>query len=136
MDNRKVANELVKIAQSLNGSALDGMSKQRAKTLLGKIFGKYSKGLFSDDNWRPVHQIFKALENEGIDYVLTSAEYGTSSGGRGIGVKMPDNKTWKFEIPFRNDRGKETVLYGIIIASGAGSIDDPLSKYDVVAYAS
>jgi len=45
-------------------------------------------------------------------------------------------KVWTFEIEFINARGKRDTLYGVLTAAGAGSVQEPLSKYDVTAYVS
>jgi hypothetical protein len=42
----------------------------------------------------------------------------------------------EIQINFINNKNKPTTLYGRIQASGAGTIEDPLSKYDITAYVS
>jgi hypothetical protein len=49
---------------------------------------------------------------------------------------VPNGKTWKFTIKFENNNRREMTLYGIVTASGAGTVADPLSRYDLVAYVS
>ena len=44
---------------------------------------------------------------------------------------MPTRKEWHFEIHWDNDKGKYSKMGGVVTASGAGSVDDPLSRYDV-----
>jgi hypothetical protein len=51
-----------------------------------------------------------------------------SDGGR---FSVPVRKIWKFEVKFVNNRDKDDVLYGRITAAGAGSVEDPLERYDV-----
>jgi hypothetical protein len=134
MNREKVADSLLKIAESLVGadeeSALDGMTKQRAIRNVNKILGKLTGGLFSDDYWKPINDTFKLLSRAGIDYKITKTQYTKNSDG------VPESKRWNFEIEFVNNRGRVNKLYGVIVASGAGTVADPLSRYDVVAYAS
>jgi len=138
----EVMGELVRIARELvsgvEPSALNGMSKREAKKFVNGLLSWGTKGFFTDDNWRPVHDAFKRLRDHGVDYTLTKAEYRTSRDREkmyGHGA-MPDAKEWKFEIEFENERGRPATLYGIIVASGAGSVEDPLDRYDIVAYVS
>jgi hypothetical protein len=129
MENIKVAAEILKIAKALTAGSLDGMSTLKAKKIINKTMEPHTKGMFRDEYWKPVHDIFKAFESAGIDYVLSSAKYENDSRGN------PSSKRWSLEFHFTNDKGKETVIYGVIVASGAGSVDKPLDVYDIVAYA-
>jgi hypothetical protein len=47
---------------------------------------------------------------------------------------MPTFKEWKISIPFTNNKGKPVALVGQIIAHGAGTVQDPMSRYDITAY--
>lgn len=109
---------------------LNGMTRQKAVKLINNILSAPSKGMFSDSDWRGIDNVFRALSINGIDYELTSTQYAHNSDG------IPSSKTWKFEIDFMNDKGRPTKLFGIIVASGAGSVKDPLDKYDITAYVS
>ena len=118
----------IKIAEEI--SKINGMSKQRAKTYINKLMDKYSKGFFSDEFWSPIQNIYKALSEDNIDYAIDKAEYTKDDMG------VPIAKRWNFTVSFINDKGKEQKLTGLIVASGAGSVEEPLDKYDVVAYVS
>ena len=67
---------------------------------------------------------------EGRGLLAGDDEYSKNESG------IPSSKTWRFEIDFMNDKGRPTKLFGIIVASGAGSVKDPLDKYDITAYVS
>ena len=107
-------------------SSLDGQTKTKALKIIGEILRKHSKGFFQDEYWIPVHDIFSELTFHGIDYVLISADYDG---------KMT-SKRWNMSFEFINDKGKNIIIYGNIIASGAGSVENPLSRYDLVGYCS
>ena len=111
-------------------SALDGFSKVKAKNHVNQIMSRNTKGFFTDEYWKPINEIFSELNNANITYYMEKAEYQQNEKG------TPIAKRWVVKIPFMNDKGKESVLYGSIVASGAGSVEDPLSRYDVVAYVS
>lgn len=135
------AKELLKIAKELIGSgrqssrvegptSLDGMTKVTAKNNVNRLLSRYSKGFFTDDSWKPVNTIWKAMNAAAINWVMTGSQYRENDEG------LPSSKEWKFEVYFDDKNGRHKTLYGIIIASGAGSVSDPLSRYDLVAYVS
>jgi hypothetical protein len=117
-------------AQGDEATALDGLPRNKASKKVNVILHKYSKGIFSDAYWKPVHDIRKAMEKANIPWIITKTEYSKDDQGR------PNSKTWKVEVPYMGPRGKKVILHGQIVASGAGSVEDPLDKYDVTAYVS
>jgi hypothetical protein len=125
-----IASKLMKIARSLVGSAgLNGMKNREARKFVNTLLQKHTRGLFKDDYWRPITKTFKLLAAHEIDYEIKNTEYTKDANGN------PDSKRWSIEIGFTNNNGRDTTLYGTIVASGAGTVSDPLSRYDVAAYA-
>jgi len=114
----------------LGETSLAGMSKQVAKRNVNKLLSRYTRGLFRDSSWQAVHKIFDAMDAAQINWHMTDAEYRHNDQG------VPTAKEWKFEIDFINNRDRKNTLYGIVVASGAGSVEDPLDRYDLVAYVS
>ena len=86
-------------------------------------------GMFKDTNWAPIHRLWKELDKADIEVQLLSAEYSKDQNGN------PSSKTWKFRVEWDGPEGRPQVVYGQVVASGAGSVSDPLEMYDVVAYA-
>jgi len=127
---KQIAKQLLKIAAILV-NPLNGMRKQKATKVVNKLMADASKGLFSDSYWRGVKQVWEALDRAGIPYTIMSNKY-TQDKVTG----NPNAKEWKFEIEFANERGRLHKLYGRLVASGAGPIDDPLERYDITVYAS
>jgi len=124
------ASELIRVAKSLVAN-LQGMKKPQAVKFVNGLLSRHTKGFFSDQDWGEIRRrVWDVLDAEGIEYVVTKSEYINKDNQTG----MPTGKQWRFEISFQNDKGKPTVLYGTVTASGAGSVDDPLSRYDIVAY--
>jgi hypothetical protein len=99
---------------------LNSMSKIRAVKYLYKLIGKIPDGIFTDNSWTPIREIFSVFKQNNIDYDIKSANY----------IRL-EAKVWKFGIEFINDKGKLTTIYGNITAAGAGSVEDPLDRYDV-----
>ena len=110
---------------------LEGKSNVAATSFVNKVLAELSRGLFSDIYWEQIHKIFNKLKELGLDVELISAKYGgqgdTSNG-------MPKYKEWQISIPFTNNKGRPTKLVGQITAHGAGSVEQPLDKYDITAY--
>ena len=128
----KVAKRLLAIAKDIVAvdavNALNGLRVQVAKRYVNKVLHEHSKGMFSDQSWEGINKIWRALDDNGIQYVMTDAEYQKDETG------MPVRKQWKFEVEFFNEKSRMVKIYGVVIASGAGTVEDPLSKYDIIAY--
>lgn len=120
----EVKNSMIKEEVSNNSSVLNGMNNARARKLVGDVVRKaYHTGLYKDDHWEGVKQIYHALDQAGIDYDLLNAKYSP---------EFPNTwKRWNLSFKFTNDKGRETELFGTIIASGAGSVEQPLDRYDM-----
>jgi hypothetical protein len=112
-----------KVAQA--NSILNGKSKQSAKNIIYKLVEPYTKGFFSDDSWVPVHSIWKALESRDITWEITNSKYDKDEKG------TPIRKMWYFKISFIDNKNKQIELPGMITAAGAGTVQDPLSRYDI-----
>lgn len=117
-----------KIAQAVN--PLDGKSNQQARSFINTKIIPASPGFYSDTSWEGIKNIWEALDASGIDWNMADTHYVHNE------KSVPTGKEWRFEIRFINNRGKPTILYGIVIAGGAGSVEDPLARYDITAYVS
>lgn len=106
---------------------LDGMSNERARKEVYKIMRQFVQGVFKDDSWIPVNNIWKAFNSAGLDWTMTGSQYLHNSGSQ-----MPVGKEWKFEITFINKNGRPTKMHGTVTASGCGTVQDILSRYDLV----
>lgn len=112
-------------------SILTGYTKNKVKNYLQKIFEKYTHNkMYRDNNWAPVHDLLNELRVLNIDVEIVKTEYMKNDDG------TPISKRWDICVSFINDKGKEIKLYGPIVASGAGSIKEPLDRYDLVVYVS
>lgn len=124
---------LREVSNTQGSDALDGKSKTNAKNwVLGKI-NRHTKGFYRDNSWRPIHAIWKDFDKLRLKWHMTESHYEeemitTSDGSR---YSVPIRKIWSFEVCFVNNRDKEDRLYGRIVAAGAGSVEDPLDRYDV-----
>ena len=130
---------LKKQAQDANPVAnpLDGMNNAKARLIVNRIIEPLTKSetggtIMRDQDWRWITRIWQALNDANLDWNLTNNEYIKDKPGD----VMPIAKQWKFEIRFTNNKGRPTVLYGVTTAHGAGTIEDPLSAYDITSYVS
>lgn len=134
MNNTDIARRLVAIARDLTAfndeNSLDGMSNAKARREVQNVLRRNTpRGILRDEYWKGPQQVWKSLDAAAFDWVITDNFYTKEDG-------VPVRKTWKFEIYFTNDKGRKTTIYGTLIASGAGSVDDPLEAYDVIVTAS
>jgi hypothetical protein len=111
---------------------INGQSNTVAASRVNKVLGELSKGLFSDNSWEAIHKIFNKLQELGLEVTVVNTKYG----GQTATSNMPTFKEWKISIPFTNKVGKPTFLIGQITAHGAGSVEQPLDRYDITAYVS
>lgn len=116
------------LARSGNSkNPLDGMSNERARKEVYKIMAQFTRGVFRDDYWAPVNNIWKAFNSASLDWTMTGANYLHNDKGDASG------KEWKFEMSFVNKNGRPTTMHGTVTASGCGTIQDILSCYDLTA---
>jgi hypothetical protein len=118
--------------QEGTGLGADGLSKARLKTLLYKETKKctYNK-LYKDTGWNGPHCIWNVFNDLNLAWNLVSAEYKKV---RGEEHMMPTYKEWIFEIHWNSKEGgmgRQMKMGGTVTASGAGSVKDPLDRYDV-----
>ena len=115
----------------INPNPLDGKSNQQARNIINKkiIPQESIKGFFADDDWAGINQIWNAFNQAGLDWNIAGSDYYPTDDGNPMGGKI-----WEVEINFTNNRGKPTKLGGTVTAAGAGTVEDPLSRYDITAY--
>jgi len=116
-----------KYAQITTNNPLDGRSRESAKRFLYRIVDPYTKNIYSDLYWKPIQEIWKAFSTNGLDWEMTNIpQYSKDNEGR------PNGKEWYFTVHFKNDRNVQSEIIGVIKAAGAGSVQDPLERYDLV----
>jgi hypothetical protein len=104
---------------------LDGKNNNMARKIVHRLIEPYTHDFYTDNDWSNIQKLFKILNDAGINYTMTDASYYHDEHNRPMG------KIWKLEIYFTNNNNKPTTLYGTLTAHGAGTIEDPTSKYDV-----
>lgn len=111
-------------------NALDGLDKRTGlRRINAVIAGAHLNGIFRDNTWAPIQKLWRAFDQAGIQVDLTGSLYTKDDKG------IPNSKTWKFTVEWQGPKGQPVTVYGQVMASGAGSVQDPLDAYDVVAYA-
>lgn len=83
-------------------------------------------GIFSDDYWEGKNRVLSALsgicEKQGWGWEINSTRYEHENG-------KPVRKRWTLRV---TDGRRET--FGLLVASGAGTVSDPLDRYDIISY--
>jgi len=118
-----------KVQEMVSGpGALDGKSKQAAKNAILKATQKFTHNkLYKDQYWQGPNGVFKEFDNMNLNWQLDKNEYRKD---RDSGKTT--SKVWDFTIWFDDNKGKQQKIGGQVIASGAGSVKDPLDRYDLV----
>lgn len=126
----KFKNYLFEERKESTGLGADGLSKARLKTLLYKETKKctYNK-LYKDTGWNGPQCIWDTFNKLNLNWHLVKSDYKRIRGNEK--AAMPDYKEWVFEILWDDAKGKQKKMGGTVTASGAGTVEDPLSKYDV-----
>jgi len=112
---------------------INGQSNVVAAKRVNNILHSVSQGIFSDNSWEAITKIFNKLKEVGLDVEMTGAKYG---GHADTQHGLPKWKEWGISIPFTNNKGRSMKLVGQITAHGAGSVEQPLDRYDITAYVS
>lgn len=102
------------------------MTRVQARKAINEALRITTAGLHSDDCWEPVYNAWKAIRALGFEIEHTGSRYDQDFKGN------PISKIWTYQIPF----GTKKPFYGVLTCHGAGSVDEPLSKYDISAYVS
>jgi len=107
-------------------TGLDGLKLAQARRAVRKVWdsGNFN-GIFNDDSWQSVYLFYSMLTDNNIDYEIVDSEYGQDANGN------PNRKRWTLEFAFQNQNGKEVKIYGTVTAAGAGTVENPLEKYDL-----
>jgi hypothetical protein len=112
------------------GMGADGLSKQKLRTLIYKETKKVTHNkLYSDSGWNGPQAIWDVFNKLDLNWNIKKSEY---KHDKSSGSPMPTSKVWDFEIIWDNDKGKMMKMGGNLTAAGAGSVDQPLDKYDLV----
>ena len=115
------------------GSAIDGKSKSAAQNHLYKQIKPFTHNkLYKDDYWEGPKNIWTLFDKMGLNWQIDKSEYRKGQKRMGEDPMLDYSKVWWFTIWFDNNKGKQQKFRGYLTAAGAGSVSDPLEKYDVV----
>jgi len=98
-------------------------SDAKMKSKIYAVVKECLSGLYSDDNWEPVHKFANEMRKILPNFTMYNAKY--------RGDFPHTSKTWECIGSFKDIKGSDRVVVGTLTASGAGSVKDPLERYDV-----
>lgn len=108
------------------------MTRSQAVRKINQAISGAAKGFFIDDYWSGVRlvegKLTESCNTLGFNWNTLNAAYEKEDG---VDVR----KRWTYYV----DRGlgdEKNPIIVTCVASGAGSVQDPLAMYDIVAYAS
>lgn len=121
------------IKEESTGMGVDGLSKAKVKTLIYKETKKCTHNkLYSDRYWQGPKCIWNTFDKLNLNWNINNTQYKNNKDDESMDIKLPTRKEWYFEIMWRGPKGKKMKMGGHLTAAGAGSVDEPLSKYDLV----
>lgn len=110
------------------GSSSGPISKVSLIHKIYKVITPITQGFFRDESWQAVRKVWDKFNELGLNWGIIDNYYGRGSNDHTL---PPQNKTWKFEIKFTNNKGKPDIIYGTLTAAGGGSVEEPLERYDL-----
>ena len=104
-------------------SPIDGKPKRTAKRRVFDIIGDH-KGMFRDEAWEHVHEIFGRMQNAGLNVSFGTINDREHSGGyyRNDRGNIA-GKIWEFTVDYINERGLPSEITGQVIASFGGTVE-------------
>lgn len=124
----------MKLRNYLNEQTIEGVTKNRAKSIIYKAVEKCTKNkLYSDRYWQGPQCVWDTFDELGFaEWHITNSKYIKGKDDIKMGIEMPTSKVWHFEIKFVDNKSKVQKIGGYLTAAGAGSVKEPLEKYDLV----
>ena len=106
------------------GESLPVISDMKLKTLVYKISEKYTYNkMYTDNSWFPVREMVDEINTAIPIFNMIKSEYDTNSPHK--------SKRWIYEGDFRDPKGRTRRVMAVVTASGGGSVEDPLDRYDL-----
>lgn len=129
---RNLSERLLRIAKNI-GTNLDiklfnSKSKQRAKNIIYDNISDLTKGIFRDQNWSNVRKVWERLQRLGL-YVNVEVRNGGYFRDRMTGEIS--GKRYNFDFEYQNVDGKAFKFEGELICSFCGTVEEPMSAYDI-----
>lgn len=111
-------------------NSITGKSKQSAKNFLYKQIKPFTHNRFyKDDFWEGPKNVWQLFDKLGLNWQIDKSEYQKGQKRMGEDPNLDYRKVWWFTIWLDDGKNK---IQGYLTAAGAGSVEDPLEKYDVV----
>ena len=105
-------------------------SKDTIKRRIHKKIEKFTKGIFHDVAWQHVYILFDAIRDMGIDISVEVKDGGYYNHDNGeIGGKV-----YNFSFQIINFENKKFDFNGQLTCSFCGTVNDPMSAYDMAFY--
>jgi hypothetical protein len=115
-----------RIASKVTGSkvTMPKITPAKLKSQMYKVVSKYNS-IYKDNSWENVTKMVNELERILPNLSVVEAKYGHDEYG------VPCRKFWTYAGAIDNGKGKKYAVIADVTAHGAGSVDDPLDRYDI-----
>jgi hypothetical protein len=88
------------------------------------IISKYNS-IYSDDSWNTINKMMGELNKILPNLNIMGSKY------KHTPERVPNGKSWTYVGVIEDSKGKNNVVILDVKAHGAGSVKDPLDKYDI-----
>lgn len=129
-----IANELLLTAKRLladyeiDQKLFWAKSKTTARNILHRYIDPMIRGIWKDNYWKGPNNVFKKLRELGVDLDVTVKDGGYYQRDNG----NPGGKVYNLDIEYKNIEGKVFKMSGTLTCAFCGTVDDPMSAYDMV----
>lgn len=117
-----------RVASKIKEAKLDipVFTPAKLKSQMYKVISKYNS-IYKDDSWEKVTKMVKDLDKILPNLNVIEAKYRHNEAG------VPDGKRWFYVGVIEDSKKKKWVVVLNVTAHGAGSVEDPLDRYDITA---
>lgn len=112
---------LKKVRYKITAKGFEGITRQKAETIIHKTLDPIFKGVFRDNYWKPIQEAMKALAALDIYPQTEKADYYHKEGNI-------EGKKWILTIPFGEKGGWHLQINASFGPSAVGTTD----AYDVI----
>lgn len=105
---------------------IPSITPAKLKSQMYKVIAKYNS-FYKDNSWENVNKMMKGLDRILPNLAIIESRYRHDEFG------VPSGKRWTYVGVIEDNKKKKWAVVLDVNAAGAGSVKDPLDKYDITA---
>lgn len=116
----------VRVAVKAQGAKIEipNITPAKLKSQMYNVISKYNS-IYKDNSWEYIHKMTAGLEKILPNLALIEAKY------RHDDMGVPNGKRWTYAGVIEDNKKNKYVVIADVSAHGAGSVEDPLDRYDI-----